>query len=320
VPVDGVIQNVVTQLDAFAQGLIESTNNLYAASATTKMVSNNTKVDLSNSSLVSSNLNIKEGAFDVIIYDIDGKEVARRNINIDVGTTLSDPAGTNTNSIENQLKATKDDNGDGNATNDVNSFLTEFNYQLSPGTGEYKLSLGMSPESTSRGYTFAIADKLTDTSYASGSNFAGALGLGRYFDGKNAQDIQLNLTLRDNPTNIRAGYANTAGDNRMALSMVQQQFEKYDFNVGSQAFNTTAYGMFDVTATYVGTNTNAAILKNETVSTQFNATQLEYFSTSKVNIDEEMTNLIKYQTSYGASAKLITTIDQMMQTLLGIKQ
>jgi len=320
VPVDGVIQNVVSQLDSFAKGLIESTNNLYAASSRTTMESNNTKIDLSTRSLVSSGSNIKEGAFDVVIYDINGKESARRTITIDAATTLSDPTGTNKNSIENQLKAIKDDNKDSNATNDVNSILTEFNYQLSPGTGEYRLSLGVSPQAQSKGYTFAIADKLTTSAYSSGSNFAGALGLGRFFDGQSAQDMQLNLGLRDNPTKMNAGYSGTVGDNRTALSMVQQQFENYDYTVGSQTYNTTSYGMFDTTATFVGTSTNAAILKNETVSTQFNATQLEYFSTSKVNIDEELTNLIKYQTSYGASAKLISTIDKMMQTLLGIKQ
>jgi flagellar hook-associated protein 1 len=80
------------------------------------------------------------------------------------------------------------------------------------------------------------------------------------------------------------------------------------------------YGMFDITSTYVGISANSATSRNETVSTQFNATQMEYFSVSKVSIDEEMTNLIKYQTSYGAAAKVITTVDQMMQTLLGIKQ
>jgi flagellar hook-associated protein 1 FlgK len=78
--------------------------------------------------------------------------------------------------------------------------------------------------------------------------------------------------------------------------------------------------MFDVVVTEVGVATNSAKTRNETISTQFNATQMEYFGVSKVSIDEEMTNLIKYQTSYGAAAKVITTIDQMMQTLLGIKQ
>ena len=43
-------------------------------------------------------------------------------------------------------------------------------------------------------------------------------------------------------------------------------------------------------------------------------------SVSGVNLDEELTNLIKYQSSYVAAAKLITTADQMLETLLGLKQ
>jgi len=38
-PKDGILQNVVADLDAFANGLIESTNNLYAKSARPKMES-----------------------------------------------------------------------------------------------------------------------------------------------------------------------------------------------------------------------------------------------------------------------------------------
>jgi len=317
-PVDGIIQNVVSQLDAFSQGIIEATNNIYAANATNKMTSNDTKVDLSNSSLTTSNLNINKGAFDMVVYDLNGNEVARRSININEATVMSDPSGTNSNSIEAQIKANIDDNGDSNANNDIDNYIN-FNYQPSS-TGTQVLELSMKTLPASKGYKFSIEDKLTDSKFTSGTNFAGALGLGRYFDGQNARDMQLNVDLQNNPTKISAGYSGTSGDNRTALNMVQQQFENYDFNVGSQKINTTTYGMFDLTATFVGTKTNAAILKNETVSTQFNATQLEYNSTSKVNIDEEMTNLIKYQTAYGASAKIITTIDQMTQTLLGIKQ
>ena len=132
--------------------------------------------------------------------------------------------------------------------------------------------------------------------------------------------MKLNYNLANNPTLISAGATPLAGDNTVALSMVQHQYERFDFYVGGQTYNTTTYSMFDMIATEVGTQTNAAILKNETITTQFNATELEYDSVSKVSIDEEMTNLIKYQTSYGAAAKVITTIDQMMDTLLGIKQ
>ena len=316
VPTDGVLQNVISQLDSFANGLVESTNNLYASSSTTRMESNDTKIDLSNRSLIASDLNINPGAFDMIVYDLDGQEVARRAINIDQATVMSGTVGSN--SIEGQVEADIDDNGDGNGNNNINDFV-HFNYQISA-DGEQKLQFSMDPLAESKGYTFAVADKLTDTDFSSGSNFAGALGLGNYLEGDSAANIQLKLQYRDNPTSIAAGISGTAGDNRVALNMIQHQFENYDFDVGANTYNTTTYGMFDITATYVGINTNAAILKNETVSTQYNATELEYFSTSKVNIDEEMTNLIKYQTSYGAAAKVITTIDQMMQTLLGIKQ
>ena len=43
-------------------------------------------------------------------------------------------------------------------------------------------------------------------------------------------------------------------------------------------------------------------------------------SYSGVSIDEEMTNVITYQRSYDASAKLITVADQMLQTVLGLVQ
>jgi flagellar hook-associated protein 1 FlgK len=78
--------------------------------------------------------------------------------------------------------------------------------------------------------------------------------------------------------------------------------------------------MFDYIATEVGVNTNEAILSSQSIEAQYKAVELEYSSVSKVSIDEELTNLIKYQTSYGAASKIITTIDQMMQTLLGLKQ
>ena len=39
-----------------------------------------------------------------------------------------------------------------------------------------------------------------------------------------------------------------------------------------------------------------------------------------MNLDEEMTNLIKFQHAYTAAAKLITTAESMLQVLLGLKQ
>lgn len=315
VPNNGVLQKVIDQLDAFAQKMIEGTNNIYASGSTTKMESNIIDIEKTDY-LLNSSLNIKNGSFDIIVYDVDGNETGRRNVVINSLTTMTGAAGTN--SIQGQIEAEGDDNDDGNANNDIDDYI-QFSWATYP-NGDNAIELIMDPASASKGYKFAIADKLTTSEFNSGSNFAGALGLSRYLDGDSAKNIDLNFKLKDNPTNIISGAITATGDNSLALNMIQQQYEKYDFKVGNVTYNSTIYGMFDVVATEVGVTTNNAILNNQTITAKFNATELEYSSVSKVSIDEELTNLIKYQTSYGAASKIITTIDQMMQTLLGIKQ
>lgn len=45
-----------------------------------------------------------------------------------------------------------------------------------------------------------------------------------------------------------------------------------------------------------------------------------YNELTKVDSDEEMINLIKFQAAYSANAKIITAIDEMLQVLLGLKR
>ena len=298
VPQDGVIQNAISQMNAFAKGLIESTNNQYAQTPVTKMESNSLKIN-GNDALLASGMDFREGSFEVVIFDVDGNEVATRTITINPATTMQGLAGSN--SIQGQIEnSAVDDNADGNANNDVDDYI-QFNWAVHL-TGGNGLELSMDPMKKSLGYTFAIRDNYPNGTFESGTNFAGATGLNRFFDGEDAQDIDLSLKYRENPTLLAAGKTTISGDNRVALDMIQNQYEKYDFEVGSNIFNTTTYGMFDIIATNVGSVTNAAIFKNDSLKAQFNAVELEYQSVSKVSIDEEMTNLIKYQTSYGAAA------------------
>ncbi len=48
--------------------------------------------------------------------------------------------------------------------------------------------------------------------------------------------------------------------------------------------------------------------------------QSSYDQLTKVDKDEEMLNLIKFQAAYTANAKIVTVIDEMLQTLLGLKR
>jgi flagellar hook-associated protein 1 FlgK len=41
-------------------------------------------------------------------------------------------------------------------------------------------------------------------------------------------------------------------------------------------------------------------------------------SVSGVSLDEEMANLLKFQKSYGAAARLVTMLDSMFERILGM--
>lgn len=300
---DGFLQETMNNLDTLARGMIETTNNLYAQSATSSMRTN-TLSFASTDALMNTNENFQTGTFDVVVYDIDGKEVARRSITINDTTVMEDSPLT-ANSIIGQMRALSDDNNDNNALNDIDDMLT-------PGFASNVFQINLNASFASQGYTFAIEDQ--------GTNFAGATGVNRFFDGYDAKTMDLNTNLKNDPTLIK-GYKSPAnGDNQTALDMVELQFASVSFKNGTNTSSDTLYGYFDTLVTKVGTKTNSAILSNESITAQYNAVKQEYDSVSKVSIDEELANLIRYQTSYGAAAKIITTIDQMMTTLLGIKQ
>lgn len=310
---NGFIQESMNRLDIFAKGLIESTNSLYAQSATDRMQSNALPFS-DKQALLSSDQNFKAGTFDVVIYDINGTAVARRSITINTTTVMNNASATNTlsngvpNSIIEQLRALQDDNQDNNALNDIDDMIA-----ASFATPDNVLSLSLEGKYANSGYKFAIEDN--------GTNFAGVTGVNRFFDGKDARSISLTAPLQADPSKIRAFKSPAVGDNQMALDMVQLQFSRIDFIESYNKTNTnTIYGYYDEMVTRIGTRTNSEILRNDTLLAQFNAIKQEHDSISKVSIDEEMANLIRYQTSYGAAAKVITTIDQMMTTLLGIKQ
>lgn len=308
---DGFLQETINNLDSFSKGLIESTNNIYAQSATSSMKSNALSFS-SNEPLISSGENFSMGTFDVVLYDVDGNETARRTITIDSKTVMDNASATNLlpdgtpNSIMEQLKAIKDDNGDGSAINDIDDILSP-----SYNTTQNVMQINVATAFASQGYTFAIED--------SGTNFAGVTGLSRFFDGNNAKNIDLTTSIKNDPTTLRGFKSPVDGDSQTALDMVQQQFATFNFKSGTNTTSDTIYGFYDRMVTTVGTKTNSAILNNDSITAQYTAIQQEQNSISGVSIDEEMANLIKYQTSYGAAAKIITTIDQMMTTLLGIK-
>jgi len=298
-PTNGILQETIDKLDAFARGLIESTNNIYAQSATERMASR--VLDQKPSTLLpSSSLNISAGSLDLVMYNGNAKEVGRRTITITGQTSMQNLVDQiNNNGVG------SDDNQDNNPNNDIDD-----RFNASFVNGVFRIDPTASSENS--GYTLSIEDN--------GTNFAGSIELNAFFEGLDAKSIRLKEAFQSDPTIIKPYGQPEDGDNTVANDMLELQFQKMDFPVGQTATNDTLNGYFDIISSDVATKTDDIQTRNDTFTAQFNAIELEYEATSKVNIDEELVSLIKYQTHYGASAKLLTTIDQMTQTLLGIKQ
>ncbi len=300
-PVDGTIQGYVDSLDAFSKGLIEATNSVYAQSAVSNMQSPQLNLD-PNASLTRSDYNIKIGSFDVVLYDGDGNEVGRKTININDNTTMDDGS---TTSIVGQLNGNSDDNGDNNSTNDFDDYFQAF-YS----TNGHMLSI--QPKGT-HSYKISIEDN--------GTNFAGATGVNGFFVGDSAKNISLKREFIDDPTKINAYKNPVSGDDQMANQMLQVQYHDIEFKYrNGLTIKDTPDGFYRNFTGKIATDTENKGRDLDTSEAIFNAVKQEQESISGVNIDEELANLLKYQTAYSANAKIITTIDRMLQSLLSIKE
>ena len=298
---NGDIQKIIDELDSYANGLIVNTNNLYASHATTNMTGN-VQIDSTNT-ISETNLHINEGAFYIKVYNADGDEVAKKEITITKDMSYEDIAA--------QINKDNDDNEDNDGANDVDDYLRANASDI--------FQIDMNLGKANSGYTFAIEEKDIDNP----TMFAGALGLQRFFDGSDAQNISLESSLNRDPTLIGANTSPEAGNNELANSMVELQYKKVDFYIPGLEkpyVSDTFDGFFRMSVSGVADVTASAHTMNETSKALLHSVTDEFDSISKVDMDEEMTNLMRYQAGYQASAKVITTVDQMIQTLLGMKQ
>ena len=149
------------------------------------------------------------------------------------------------------------------------------------------------------------------------TGFIGAAAAGNFFDNTRttARTIRLDSTIVANVSNVAAsGIANQSGDNTVALAMSRLRDTPTTVNGQTVSLNEGYRNVITGNATLTNSAGGTATAAR-TLATQSD-TRRE--SVKGVSIDEEMVNLMKYQQSYAAAARLITVVDQMSQTLLSI--
>ncbi len=178
--------------------------------------------------------------------------------------------------------------------------------------------VGKTDPATGKPYGFGVT---SDT-----AGLLAGLGINTYFSGDSSATIAIRDDLSANPSLINAGRVNggaegNEGDNITAREIAGLMTKQVTVKIeGQPAYSISLNDYYATLVTKVGSDTASAKFTSaaeRTMATELNDRREEI---SGVSLDEEMANLIRFQASYKAAAKLITTADEMMQTLLSLKQ
>jgi flagellar hook-associated protein 1 FlgK len=144
-----------------------------------------------------------------------------------------------------------------------------------------------------------------------------SLGLNTFFTGDKAYTFGVNAWVLDNPDLVAAGQidasgAHAVGDNRNALALAA--LEKAPAGPDGLTF-AEAYERL-----VMNLGLDAQDAQNQEKFFQGLVDQLTQMrdAVSGVSLDEELTNLVKFQRAYQAAARLVSVADELYQTLLNL--
>lgn len=162
-------------------------------------------------------------------------------------------------------------------------------------------------QSTNSNLTFNFSD---DT-----SGVLSGLGLNTFFTGTDASNIAVNSVLTANPKYLAAsrGTTDTANTNAKILASGYSAATSLLGGLSMQSYYTNYISQLTTTAASVKDEAESQGIIYDSIYAQREAV-------SGVSMDEEAVNLMKYQRAFQGSARFITVVDEMMQTVLGLIQ
>jgi len=132
-----------------------------------------------------------------------------------------------------------------------------------------------------------------------------------FFTGTDASDIEVSSAVREDPARIAASRSGAPGDNENALAIIALK-NTLTMNTGSATFS----DFYNNAVARIGMGSQEAARSVE--NTGLVLEQLENLreSVSGVSTDEELLKMLQYQRAYEAAARLISTADSMLDTLI----
>jgi flagellar hook-associated protein 1 FlgK len=153
-----------------------------------------------------------------------------------------------------------------------------------------------------------------NTAHEAGFGLDGVTGR-PFFEGTNASDIKVSAAVEASTDAIAAASAPQTGQ-PVAPDNGDNALQVADLANAQLLGGQTVNGYYSTAITQIGRdeqNYTQLATNQQQVMTQL---QNQRNSTSGVNLDEELTNMLQYQKSYQSAAKFLSTVDTLMQNLL----
>jgi flagellar hook-associated protein 1 FlgK len=182
------------------------------------------------------------------------------------------------------------------------------------------------------GYSLNVTGDTTQRGNT-GVSFSQLFGLGAAALGQQAASFSVTAADAGNPARVGAGTPQitsttvagnsilSAGDNSGLIALQNTINKSESFQAAGGIAAQTA-SLSDYAASFyqnLSTQSNAVTTNQTTQDDRLTEANSRVASNSGVNLDEELTNLTSYQQAYAAGARILTTVDQLYQTLLQIQ-
>jgi flagellar hook-associated protein 1 FlgK len=225
------------------------------------------------------------GGFVVRVKQNTTGAITERRIDVDLdGVTNAGVAGTTDDTTVTQIVAGLDA---------VEGIRARFNAQ-----GQVEIT-------AEEGFSFNFQDD--------SSGVLAALGVNAFFTGTNAATIGVRSDLATDPTRLASGriVEGQLVENGTALGIARLQSESTGLGAAIPEIWRQTVQRVSASVAQATSAAQAAGVVRESLESQVAAV-------SGVSIDEESVNLLQFQRQYQASARLISVVDEMTQTLISL--
>lgn len=296
-----LVEDTLSRLDQLASQLIFEVNRAHSqgygttarqsATGTLRFASTDYGIalnDPTNQTIADLPFSAKNGSFLVTVTNAatGASESVRVNVDLD-GITSAGGAGFTDDTTLNSLTAAID--GIANVNASIN------------GSGQLAID-------AASGYRITFSDD--------SSGVLAVLGVNTYFNGTSAENIAVTDEILGNPGLLASGQIDSLGrpDDNAASRAIAALGEKGLQTLGGA----TLSSFWDDAVSAIATKTGAAQTAAGAAGAVKESLEAQRAAISGVNIDEEAINLLTYQRQYQASARFISTVDEMTQTLLSL--